>query len=178
MNDDPFQNGWYVNARRVDSPNFDARPVGAEIEVVVLHHISIPAGQFGGEAVQHLFTNLISADEPELGGLSTLRVSAHFFIRRDGETIQFVNLFDRAWHAGVSTWCGRERVNDFSIGIELEGDSEHAFTDEQYHQLNRLLRDVQSTIGTFALTTHAEIALGRKVDPGPKFDFSSISLVR
>jgi N-acetyl-anhydromuramoyl-L-alanine amidase len=178
MNDGQFRNGWYVHARRVDSPNFDARPVDSKVDLVVLHHISLPAGRFGGDAVERLFTNRISPNDPELGELATLRVSAHFFITREGETVQFVSLVDRAWHAGVSSWRGRERVNDFSIGIELEGDSEHAFTEVQYRSLNTLLREINRTPHGIALTTHAEIAFGRKVDPGPKLDFMSIELGR
>jgi N-acetyl-anhydromuramoyl-L-alanine amidase len=174
--DDTFTDGWFASARRVDSPNFDARTDFATIDVVVLHHISLPAGQFGGDAVERLFTNRISADDPVLGELAALRVSAHFFIRRDGEVVQFVSVFDRAWHAGVSSWRGRECVNDFSVGIELEGDEHTAFTAPQYESLNALLTHLHSTFSVVAITNHAEIALGRKIDPGAKFDFSLIEM--
>jgi N-acetyl-anhydromuramoyl-L-alanine amidase len=171
-----FVNGWLPSARRIDSPNFDARPEGVTVDVVVLHHISLPAGRFSGDAVERLFTNRISRDEPELGELASLRVSAHFFIRRDGEIVQLVSVLNRAWHAGISAWRGRERVNDFSVGIEIEGDSDHAFTPGQYNAVNAVLKNLARTFPGIALTTHAEIALGRKVDPGSKFDFALIQL--
>jgi N-acetyl-anhydromuramoyl-L-alanine amidase len=170
-----WRDGWLVKARRLESPNRDSRPDGAAIDVVVLHHISLPEGVFGGDAVERLFLNRISADEPDLGELASLRVSAHFFLRRDGELIQFVSVSERAWHAGVSSWRGRERCNDFSVGIEIEGDSEHGFTSAQYGVLNPLLRSLNATFGVNALTTHAEIAFGRKIDPGSQFDFSLIA---
>jgi N-acetyl-anhydromuramoyl-L-alanine amidase len=171
-----WTDGWFGKARRVASPNFDARPTGTSIDVVVLHHISLPAGVFEGDAVQRLFLNRISPSEPELAELSELRVSAHFFLRRTGELLQFVSISDRAWHAGVSCWRGRERCNDFSIAIELEGDSDHAFTAAQYAALNALLISLKTTFDVDALSTHSEIAFGRKVDPGAKFDFSLIAL--
>jgi N-acetyl-anhydromuramoyl-L-alanine amidase len=171
-----WSNGWFSGARRIDSPNFDARPEGATLDVVVLHHISLPAGVFEGDAVERLFLNQISADDLELGELSSLRVSAHFFLRRGGELLQFVSVNDRAWHAGTSSWRGRERCNDFSIGIEIEGDSDHAFTAAQYDALNELRASLITTFNVIALTTHSEIALGRKIDPGAKFDYSLILL--
>jgi N-acetyl-anhydromuramoyl-L-alanine amidase len=171
-----WTDGWFRQARRVASPNFDARPSGATIDMVVLHHISLPAGVFEGDAVERLFLNRISPSEPELGELSELCVSAHFFLRRTGELLQFVSISDRAWHAGVSCWRGRERCNDFSIGVELEGDSDHPFTVAQYAALNALLLSLNTTFDIGALSTHSEIALGRKVDPGAKFDFSLIAL--
>lgn len=170
-----MNDGWLASARRLDSPNFDARPEGATLDVVVLHHISLPAGQFGGDAVERLFTDRIAPDEPLLGELASLRVSAHFFLRRSGEIIQFVNVHDRAWHAGTSAWRGRERVNDFSIGIEIEGDNATTFSDLQYASLNQLLATLNSAFSVNVLTTHSEIAFGRKIDPGSKFDFSQIS---
>ncbi len=171
-----WNDGWLASARRVDSPNFDARPENTSIDVVVLHHISLPAGTFHGDAVERLFLNQISAEDAELGELATLRVSAHFFLRRDGELLQFVSTNHRAWHAGTSSWRGRERCNDFSVGIEIEGDSDHAFTDAQYAALNSLLVNIKSAFNGIALTNHSEIALGRKLDPGAKFDFSLIFL--
>jgi N-acetyl-anhydromuramoyl-L-alanine amidase len=170
-----WKDGWFGEARHIASPNFDTRPAHATIEVVVLHHISLPSGVFEGDAVERLFLNRIAADDPVLSELSELRVSAHFFLRRTGALVQFVSIDDRAWHAGVSCWRGRERCNDFSIGIELEGDSDHAFTAPQYATLNRLLASLKAAFNVDALSTHSEIALGRKVDPGAKFDFSFIS---
>lgn len=171
-----FSDGWWSSAERLDSPNFDVRPEGSCIDVVVLHHISLPAGCFEGDAVARLFLNRIVADDPALGALASARVSAHFFIRRDGETLQFVSLLNRAWHAGISTWRGRDRVNDFSIGIEIEGDSDHAFTDAQYTATNLLLAALQTETSFKAITAHAEIALGRKIDPGAKFDMCRLKL--
>jgi N-acetyl-anhydromuramoyl-L-alanine amidase len=171
-----FADGWFNGARRLDSPNFDERPAGASIDVVVLHHISLPAGCFEGDAVERLFLNRIAPDDRVLGELATIRVSAHFFIRRNGELLQFVSIDRRAWHAGVSAWRGRERVNDFSVGIEIEGDSDHAFSEAQYASTNALLTALRLAKPSIALTTHAEIAFGRKVDPGQKFDFSRIFL--
>ncbi len=167
-----FERGWLKNATRIDSPNFDDRPDGASIDLMVLHHISLPAGVFSGDGVTRLFTNQIDAQDPLLAELSALRVSAHFFVRRTGEIVQFVDLRKRAWHAGVSCWRGRERCNDFSVGIEIEGDSETAFTREQYQSVVTLTDSVKAAFSVNAMTTHAEIAFGRKIDPGAKFDLS------
>jgi N-acetyl-anhydromuramoyl-L-alanine amidase len=169
-----FVDGWLNVARRVDSPNFDARPDFATIDVVVLHHISLPAGRFDGDAVERLFTNRISSDDPQLAEVAALRVSAHFFVRRDGEIVQFVSALDRAWHAGISCWRGRERVNDFSIGIEIEGDADTPFTDAQYETLRRLLTAIRIAFNVNPLTNHGEIAFGRKIDPGAKFDLALV----
>ncbi len=166
--------GWLDSALRIDSPNFDARPTDASISLLVLHHISLPAGRFEGDAVARLFTNQLDETDPELGDLAALRVSAHFFIRRSGELIQFVSVFDRAWHAGVSSWRGRERCNDFSIGVEIEGDSEHPFTPAQYLTLNKLIKELLTSFPLKHLATHSEIAFGRKVDPGPMLDLALI----
>jgi N-acetyl-anhydromuramoyl-L-alanine amidase len=167
--------GWLAGARRVDSPNFDERSAGATIDVVVLHHISLPANQFAGDAVERLFLNQLGdSDDPELRALATLTVSAHFFIRRDGELVQFVSAESRAWHAGVSAWRGRSACNDFSIGIELEGNAVAPFTDAQYAALNALLSAIAAGHPGIAVTTHSEIAAGRKLDPGPTFDWSKL----
>ncbi len=174
MSDGPrWAEGWRIGTRRLDSPNVDQRSDGARIELVVLHHISFPANQFAGSAVEALFLNQLGDSEnPELQALASLRVSAHFFIRRDGETIQFASIRERAWHAGVSVWRGRSACNDFSIGIELEGNAIEPFTDEQYGALNALLSDINAQYPDVAVTTHSEIAAGRKLDPGPTFDWS------
>ncbi|TAG76978.1 MAG: 1,6-anhydro-N-acetylmuramyl-L-alanine amidase AmpD [Burkholderiales bacterium] len=170
--------GWLSAACRIDSPNFDARPRDSAISLLVLHHISLPAGHFEGDAVIRLFTNQLDDSDPELSELAALRVSAHFFIRRDGSLIQFVNVFDRAWHAGVSSWRGRERCNDFSVGVEIEGDCEHPFARGQYETLNRLSADLASLLPIKDTATHAEIAFGRKVDPGPRFDLALLNAAR
>lgn len=164
--------GWLPGARLIDSPNTDERPQGAGVDLIVLHHISLPAGRFGGDAIERLFTNAL--DAALWPDLAPLRVSAHFLIRRDGEIVQFVDIRRRAWHAGVSAWRGRAACNDFSVGIELEGDAATSFEAAQYASLDRLLTWLHAQTGARALTTHSEIAAGRKIDPGPTFDFSRL----
>ena len=157
------------------SPNCDQRPAGNPIDLLVVHSITLPPGQFGSDAVERLFTNTLDAAQHEsFQELQQLRVSAHFLIRRDGELLQFVPCQQRAWHAGVSNFEGRERCNDFSIGVELEGTDEVAFTHSQYACLELLLRDLQTTYPLVAIAAHSEIAPGRKTDPGPQFDWSRV----
>lgn len=145
------------------------------IDLVVIHNISLPPGQFGGDAVIDLFLNRLDCDaHPYYDGLRGLRVSAHFFIRRDGTLIQFVPCDLRAWHAGKSAWRGRERCNDFSIGIELEGADHEPFQDIQYRSLDALLADLRTRYTIGGLAGHSEIAPGRKTDPGPLFDWHRI----
>jgi len=170
-----WSGGWWNGARRAHCVNFDARPSGMRPELIVLHHISLPAGCFEGETVLDFFANRLDAStHPELASIAHLRVSAHFFVRRDGEVIQLVCADDRAWHAGVSTWRGRGACNDFSIGIEIEGDAVAAFSQAQYDALNTLLPTMADTYAISAVTTHSEIAPGRKVDPGPTFDWAKL----
>ncbi len=174
--------GWFSDAIRVDSPNHDARPVGESVSLVVIHAISLPPGQFGGNAVGQLFTNCLdAAAHPYFATIQGLRVSAHFFIRRDGELIQFVSTDRRAWHAGVSCWRGRQRCNDFSIGIELEGDhgdhggAGHAYEEAQYCQLVALIHALRQRYPIGAIVGHCDVAAGRKSDPGPRFDWLRLS---
>ncbi len=168
-------NGWWLDAERRASPNFDLRPDGVAAELVVLHHISLPAGQFAGDAVVDFFENRLDpVTYPQLAELVNVKVSAHFFLRRGGTVLQFVSCDDRAWHAGVSMWRGRGVCNDFSIGIEIEGDDKATFTDEQYSALNALLASLKQAYPIQAVTTHSEIAPGRKIDPGPTFDWSRL----
>lgn len=170
-----WSDGWWLEAERRASPNFDVRPTGAAVELVVLHHISLPAGQFDGEAVVDFFENRLDIEQyPQLAELADVEVSAHFFVRRGGAVLQFVSGDDRAWHAGVSMWRGRGVCNDFSIGIEIEGDDKTPFTDEQYSALNALLASIKNEYPIKAVTTHSEIAPGRKIDPGPTFDWSRL----
>ena len=137
-------NGRTLAAQQIESPNHDARPEGASIDLVVIHAISLPPDQFGGRGVEQLFTNQLNpAEHPYYASIAQLRVSAHFFIRRDGSLMQFVPVTQRAWHAGVSSWQGRERCNDFSIGIELEGSDTQPFRAEQYDSLSRLLARIR-----------------------------------
>ncbi len=171
---EPFDSeGWYRRARRVPSPNQDARPPGAAPELLVIHHISLPPGVLSGDAVERLFTNTLDCTvDPRLAGLESLRVSAHFLVRRRGELLQFVPGEARAWHAGPSSFLGRERCNDFSIGIELEGTGERRYTEAQYRVLASLTRSLAARFPLRYLAGHSDIAPGRKTDPGPSFDWS------
>ena len=162
--------GWYAPAQRIDSPNFGARPEGACIDLVVIHSISLPPGQYGGPEVQALFTNQLDWDaHPYFTQIRGLQVSAHFFIRRDGALIQFVSTQDRAWHAGQSEYRGRPQCNDDSVGIELEGLEGDVFTPAQYVQLARLCQDLHDHHPIAHVAGHEHVAPGRKQDPGPGF---------
>jgi N-acetyl-anhydromuramoyl-L-alanine amidase len=164
--------GWLSAARIVLSPNHDERPVGVNVDLIVIHAISLPPDSFGGPGVEQLFTNTLDpAEHPYYESIQGLRVSAHFFIRRDGSLVQFVPVGKRAWHAGVSSWRGRERCNDFSIGIELEGCDSMAFRVEQYECLAHLVRALQRRFPGSDVRGHSDIAPGRKTDPGPCFDW-------
>lgn len=164
--------GWVKGLRARPSPNFDQRPAAAAIDTLILHFISLPPGVFHGDAVERLFCNrLRQTGAPWEQALLGLKVSAHFVIRRRGETTQYVSCDDRAWHAGPSTLLGRERCNDFSIGIELEGDGEHAFTDAQYRRLDQLTAMLCTRYPLSWVAGHSDIAPGRKFDPGPMFEW-------
>lgn len=172
------EQGWLDGVRRVPSPNCDARP-NAEISLLVLHSISLPPGQFGGEAIEQLFTNRLDpAVHPFFATIDGLRVSAHLLIRRDGECVQFVPFEHRAWHAGRSLWRdgGRKRaaLNDFSIGIELEGDEITPYTLSQYRALAEVTQALLTqypALSTQRITSHAHVAPLRKTDPGAAFDW-------
>jgi AmpD protein len=158
--------------RIVDSPNQDERPEGAQVTLVLLHSISLPPGQYGGDAIERFFTNRLDpAEHPYFGEIRDLKVSAHFLVRRDGEVVQFVPVEKRAWHAGASTWRGRPRCNDFSVGVELEGTDEDAFTDAQYAALERLVRELRRRHPLADVAAHSDVAPGRKTDPGAGFDW-------
>jgi len=164
--------GWVAGARRVASPNCDSRPAGVEVTLAVLHSISLPRGEYGGDAVERLFTNrLDSAAHPSFADLAGVKVSAHFLIRRDGELIQFVPVSRRAWHAGASRWRGRERCNDFSLGIELEGVDDQPFERAQYARLASLLKALREIVPLRDVAAHSDVAPGRKTDPGTGFDW-------
>lgn len=166
------EDGWSSGVDRQPSPNFDARATDTRIELLVIHNISLPPGQFGGTYIADLFTNRLDCDaHPYFDQLRSLRVSAHFLIRRDGAVIQFVSANDRAWHAGVSSFCGRERCNDFSIGIEVEGTDFEPFEAAQYETLVELTMALRARYPLADLTGHEHIAPGRKTDPGPFFDW-------
>jgi len=163
---------WVGGARRVPSPNSDSRPPGTEISLVVLHSISLPRGKYGGDAIERLFTNRLDPSaHPSFADLAGLRVSSHFLIRRGGELLQFVPLGARAWHAGASRWRGRERCNDFSVGIELEGVDDGEFEARQYEVLSTLLGKLQELLPLRDLAAHSDVAPGRKTDPGTRFDW-------
>lgn len=167
--------GVVAGVRYIASPNCDARPADAAIELIVIHNISLPPREFGGPGIIDLFLNRLAPQaHPYYAGIAQLRVSAHFLIRRDGELIQFVPCQQRAWHAGVSQWQGRSRCNDFSLGIELEGADDIAFEAAQYAQLRELLRALATRYPLRAVVGHADIAPGRKTDPGPAFVWPEI----
>ena len=169
-------NGVLDAARFIASPNCDARPIAADIALIVIHNISLPPEEFGGAGVLELFTNRLDPQgHPYYATIADLKVSAHFFIRRDGELIQFVACTQRAWHAGVSCWRGRERCNDFSLGIELEGSDTTPFTEAQYMTLNALLRTLRAAYPIQDVVGHSDIAPGRKTDPGPYFDWGKLA---
>ncbi len=164
--------GWLGGARRVESPNCDARPPGVAVRLIVVHAISLPPDEFGGDGIERLFTNRVDVGaHPYYREIAGHRVSAHFLIRRDGSLLQFVSCEYRAWHAGLSQWRGRERCNDFSIGIELEGCDALAFEPIQYRALARLIRVVRRRYPIEEIVGHCDIAPGRKTDPGPHFDW-------
>jgi AmpD protein len=167
------EQGWVPAARKLPSPNFEARPAGAVPSLIVVHNMSLPPGQFGGTAIAELFQNRLDCDahpyyDTHLRGM---RVSAHFVIHRDGELEQYVSCDQRAWHAGVSNFLGRERCNDFSIGIELEGSDTTVFEAVQYSTLGALVKALTTRYPIDALAGHSDIAPGRKTDPGPHFEW-------
>ncbi|MFV3403698.1 MULTISPECIES: 1,6-anhydro-N-acetylmuramyl-L-alanine amidase AmpD [Pseudomonas] len=167
--------GWFSGVTRCPSPNFNTRPEGEAISLLVIHNISLPPACFGTGKVQQFFQNRLDPSEhPYFEGISQLTVSAHLFVERDGAVTQFVSLLDRAWHAGVSRFEGREGCNDFSIGIELEGTDELPYTDAQYATLAHLtgqIRQAWPAIDLARIQGHSDIAPGRKTDPGPAFDW-------
>lgn len=167
--------GWLTGVRRSASPNVDARPDPEDLSLLVLHCIALPPRQYSGHAVRQLFCNQLNTQEhPYFAGLEGVRVSAHLFIRRQGSIWQFAAFRDRAWHAGQSMWQGRERCNDYSIGIELEGSDDRPYTQAQYRQLRRLIPIIRRrypAISAENIVGHEHIAPGRKTDPGPGFDW-------
>ncbi|MDF2075489.1 1,6-anhydro-N-acetylmuramyl-L-alanine amidase AmpD [Pseudomonas mendocina] len=169
--------GWFQGIHHCPSPNFNARPCG-EISLVVVHNISLPPGQFGTGKVLEFFQNSLPVHEhPFFAEIASLKVSAHFFIERDGRLTQFVSCLDRAWHAGVSWFEGRDNCNDFSLGVELEGTDDLPYSDAQYASLAALTRqllDAYPALSDQRIRGHCDIAPGRKTDPGPAFDWSRL----
>jgi len=171
-----WRGGWWRHAVHVPSPNFGARPAGACVDTVVLHSISLPPGEYGGDGIERLFTNTLDwAAHPYYETIRGLRVSAHFVVRRDGAVLQFVAVADRAWHAGRSRWDGRDECNDWSIGIELEGLEGDRFEPAQVDALVRLLRAVDAHHPVRNVVGHEHVAPGRKIDPGPGFDWPELA---
>lgn len=167
-----WQQGWLSTARHLPSPNFGPRPTGMPVDLVVVHSISLPPGQYGTGCVQQLFTNQLDWEaHPYFQGIRGLEVSAHFFIERDGTLWQFVSTEDRAWHAGQSQWGERRNCNDFSVGIELEGLEGQTFEPPQYQTLAQLCQALAAQHPLRHIAGHEHIAPGRKQDPGPGFDW-------
>ncbi len=169
---------WLDCAEKVFSPNYNARPSHDDISLIVIHCISLPPGEFGGNTVTQLFTNSLDPSEhPYFNKIDRLRVSAHLFIRRAGEIIQYVPFHKRAWHAGVSSYAGRVDCNDFSIGIELEGTGHTPYTEEQYSQLAELIQVLLAhypSLSPERIAGHSTISPGRKQDPGDSFDWEKL----
>jgi AmpD protein len=167
--------GWISQARRVPSPNFGPRPVGCSPSLLVIHSISLPPGEYGGDEIERFFTNRLDWDtHPYFDTIRGTEVSAHLLIRRCGALVQFVSFDERAWHAGQSNYCGRENCNDFSIGIELEGTDDDVYTSEQYEVLAAvtvMLQRHYRGMDCDRIVGHSDIAPGRKTDPGPAFDW-------
>ena len=167
---------WLLGIKKVTSPNYDERPAGTEIELLVVHGISLPPGKFGGPYIDQLFTNsLCIEDHPYFSEIDDQQISAHVLINRQGELTQYVPFNKRAWHAGESEFQGQQRCNDFSLGVELEGCDDLAYTEEQYQslaKLTRLLRRHWPAISKDHIVGHCQIAPGRKTDPGPAFDWT------
>jgi N-acetyl-anhydromuramoyl-L-alanine amidase len=170
--------GWLAGARRVPSPNCDVRPDPADISLLVIHGISLPPGRFGGDAIERLFTNTLDPQaHPDFAQIAALRVSAHLLIDRRGRVTQYVPFALRAWHAGISRFGARERCNDFSIGIELEGTDTKRYTQRQYRALAACVRVIMARYPAIAperIVGHSDIAPGRKTDPGPSFDWAHL----
>ncbi len=168
-----WQDGWLHAAARVPSPNCDPRPPGTTVDLVLIHSISLPPGDYAGGAVEQLFTNRLDWQaHPYFESIRGLRVSAHFMVRRDGGLLQFVSCDERAWHAGHSAWRGRDACNDFSVGIELEGLEGDRFEAGQYACLGELIGQLAMRYPIVAVAGHEHVAPGRKRDPGPGFDWT------
>lgn len=170
--------GWASDVTRIDSPNFDDRPAGMPIELIVLHNISLPPGRFGSGDIAAFFTNRLDPSRhPFFETIHQAQVSAHFLVARDGAIVQFVSCHARAWHAGASDFFGQTRCNDFSIGIEIEGCDDQPFEAAQYSAVATLLTALRQAYPIRAIAGHSDIAPGRKTDPGPCFDWDRLMQV-
>jgi N-acetyl-anhydromuramoyl-L-alanine amidase len=167
-----WSNGWLHAARRCASPNFGPRPAGMTVDLLVIHSISLPPGEYGGDAIERLFTNRLDWDaHPYYAQIRGLQVSSHFVVRRSGELLQFVSTDERAWHAGASAWRGRADCNDYAIGIELEGLEGGPFEPAQYTRLEALMKALAARYPVHGVAGHEHVAPGRKFDPGPGFEW-------
>jgi AmpD protein len=174
-----FDDGRLDGVYQIVSENCDARPAGAVVELIVIHNISLPPGEFGGPGIIELFTNRLDPKaHPYYRKIAKRRVSSHFLIRRDGEVNQFVPCGLRAWHAGESSWRGRNRCNDFSVGIELEGSDNLPFEEIQYEKLAELVRVLKEKYPIADIVGHSDIAPGRKTDPGLHFDWMRLQVFK
>lgn len=173
------ETGLLTPCKQCASPNHDQRPDDMGIDLIVIHSISLPPGEYGTNAIEQFFTNKLNPDEhPYYQQIKNLKVSAHILIKRNGDIVQFVPFHQRAWHAGVSCYRGRERCNDFSIGIELEGTDTDPFEQTQYHRLAELILSLELTYPSLSrtnITGHSDIAPGRKTDPGRGFDWQQLN---
>ena len=171
-----ISDGWFNQARKIPSPNYNKRPENVTIDSIIIHSISLPPGQYGGDEIDRFFSNQLDWNEHAyFREIKGLQVSSHLLIRRDGELVQYVNLYDRAWHAGQSCLAGQENCNDFSIGIELEGTDDSAFENAQYETLLAVVQSLKNyfpEISAERIVGHSDIAPGRKTDPGPGFDWN------
>lgn len=168
--------GWLEGAQWLPSPNFGERPIGCPVSLVVIHNISLPPDQFGGDWVEDFFLNRLDpAAHPYFETIADLQVSSHFYVRRDGRVIQFVAGDRRAWHAGQSSWCGRDNCNDYSIGIELAGSDDTPFAAAQYVALLDLMAQLRARYPITDVAGHSDVAPGRKTDPGPYFDWAAVA---
>ena len=173
-----IETGWLDGVRRLDSPNCDERPSGCKPDLIVIHGISLPPGEFGGTGIDELFSNTLDPNaHTYYREICHLRVSSHALITRRGEVTQYVSFARRAWHAGESNYCGREACNDFSVGVELEGTDDCVYEDVQYERLAQIVRALRRTYASLRraeIVGHSDIAPGRKTDPGPCFDWGTL----
>jgi AmpD protein len=175
-----IKNHWLSQATQILSPNFDLRPVEKDISLLVIHCISLPPNEFGGDYIDQLFCNQLDPNDHEyFREVHVLKVSSHLLIKRDGNIVQYIPFNKRAWHAGASSYKNRTQCNDYSIGIELEGTETVAYTDKQYEQLAKAIKALlhqYPTLSTKQITGHCHIAPDRKKDPGESFDWARLSL--
>jgi len=169
--------GFIKNTKQIPSPNYNARPKDTEINLIVIHNISLPPNQYGGNFIEQFFTNKLDSNKhPYFKEIKNVKVSSHFVIDRKGDLIQYVSCNYRAWHAGISEWNGKDNCNNYSIGIELEGSDHLEYDNAQYEKLNQLIDCLKSIYNIKDIVGHCDIAPGRKTDPGPLFNWDLINI--